>query len=199
MAIEARDTGWIIRDTRKGVQVAAIRTGDDGAPRIRTPGKLSAELIGGERLIEAFIETHPLIEDKIASGEGVRGQFTDSQIAERVLLKGIDIGLCILPIHDGFVTTAGDEIVLETLMNDAFSEVTGHTAVIKPETFDLSVIPDAGKHKPHWSTRSDGTVERDGTLEGKAAAFSQIVSGAAIYCFRSVAAGDIVGVIRAGD
>ena len=105
-------------------------------------GKLSSELLSGERLIQAFIETHPLIRDKIASGEGVRGQFVDSQVAERILLRGIDIGLCILPIHDGFITTTGDEFVLERLMNDAFREITGCTAMLKPESFDLSVLPD---------------------------------------------------------
>ena len=140
-------------------------------------GKLSAELGDGDRLIQAFIAAHPLIEHKIASGEGVRGQFTDSQIAERILLKGIDIGLCILPIHDGFITTAGDEFVLEGLMNEAFTEVTGFNADIKPETFDLSVLPDAGKIKPYWITRSDGHVEQDGTVEGKATSFSRAVTG----------------------
>ena len=64
-------------------------------------------------MIQAFNETHPLLRDKIASGEGIRGQFVDSRVAERILLKGIDIGLCILPIHDGFITTKGDEFVLE--------------------------------------------------------------------------------------
>jgi hypothetical protein len=144
-------------------------------------GELSGELGGGERLLQAFAETHPLIEHKIASGEGVRAQFTDSRIAEKILLKGIDIDLCILPIHDGFITTAGDEFVLETLMNRAFQEVTGHNAKIKPETFDLSVLPDAGKNTPYWVTRSDGSVERDGMLEGKSTSFSQIVTKTALW------------------
>ena len=144
-------------------------------------GELSAELGGGDGLIQAFTNTHPLIKDKIASGEGVRGQFMDSQVAEKVLLKGIDIGLCILPIHDGFITTAGDQFILEKLMDEAFSEVTGYTAKIKPETFDLSILTDAGIVEPHWVTRSDGTVERDGTLEGKATSFSQAISGPALW------------------
>jgi hypothetical protein len=144
--------------------------------RIET-GELSAELGDGDRLIDAFAETHPLIKDKIASGEGVWGQFTDSRIAERILLKGIALGLCILPIHDGFITTAGDQFILEKLMDAAFSEVTGHNAKIKPETFDLSVLDNAGIDEPHWVTRSDGNVERDGPLEGKATSFSRVVSG----------------------
>jgi hypothetical protein len=143
--------------------------------------ELSGELGGGDRLIQAFAETHPLIKHKIASGEGIRGQFKESQIAENVLLKGLDLGLCILPVHDGFVTTAGDEIVLETLMNDAFSEVTGYTAKIKPESFNMSVLPDAGKHEPYWITRPDGTVEKNSPIEGEATSFSQIVTGQDIW------------------
>jgi hypothetical protein len=53
-------------------------------------GKLSSELLSGEHLLQAFIETHPLIRDKIASGEGVRGQFVDSQVAERILLRAAE-------------------------------------------------------------------------------------------------------------
>ena len=68
--------------------------------RIKT-GELSEELGGGEQLLQAFAETHPLIKGKIASGEGVRGQFTDSRIAEKVLLKGIDVGLCNGPGNEG--------------------------------------------------------------------------------------------------
>jgi hypothetical protein len=144
-------------------------------------GELSGELGSGDRLIQAFAETHPLIKHKIASGEGIRGQFMDSQVAEKVLLKGIDIDRCILPIHDGFITTAGDEFVLEGLMNEAFSEITRHNAKIKPEAFDLSVLPDAGNVKPYWVTRSDGYVERDDPLEGKATSFSRAVSGSALW------------------
>ena len=45
-------------------------------------GELSRELVGGEHLLRAFVEAHPLIRDKIASGEGVRAQFVDSRVAE---------------------------------------------------------------------------------------------------------------------
>ena len=144
-------------------------------------GQLSSELLSGERLIRAFNETHPLLRDKIASGEGIRGQFVDSRVAERILLKGIDIGLCILPIHDGFITTKGDEFVLESLMNDAFREITGRTAKLKPESFDLSVLPDDVGDGPRWITRPDGIVERDAPMEGKAIAYSEIISGESLW------------------
>ena len=163
----------IINCSSREEAIAAI----DG--RIRD-GELSEELMDGERIISAFEDAHPLIKDKIASGEGVRGQFMDSQVAERILLKGIKIGLCILPIHDGFITTTGDEFVLERLMNDSFREITGCTAMLKPESFDLSVLPDGVGDGPHWITRPDGSIEMDTHREGKATAYSQIVSGTSL-------------------
>ncbi len=55
----------------------------------------------------------------------------------RVRREIIDIGLCILPIHDGFITTERDVNTLEMFMNEAFQEIIGRTAKIKPEAFDL--------------------------------------------------------------
>ena len=40
-------------------------------------GQLSSELLSGERLIRAFNETHPLLRDKIASGEGSIGKLVN--------------------------------------------------------------------------------------------------------------------------
>jgi hypothetical protein len=40
----------------------------------------------------------------IYSEEGVRRLFIHSQVAERALLNGVDIGFWILPIPDGLIT-----------------------------------------------------------------------------------------------
>jgi hypothetical protein len=141
--------------------------------RIRT-GELSGGLESGQDLLEAFAKAHPQIKHKIASGEGVRGQFTESQIAEQVLLKGIGVGLCILPMHDGFITTKRHVDTLEELMNETFREVTGRSARIKPEAFDLSVLPHAGECATYFIRRPDGTIELNGPLEGKAIGFSTL-------------------------
>lgn len=90
------------------------------------------------------------------------------------MLKGIDLGMCILPIHDGFITTAGNVDTLEDMMNEAFREVTGHIAKIKPEAFDLSVLPHAKEYKTYFIRRPDGEVELNGPLEGKAISFSPL-------------------------
>jgi hypothetical protein len=59
--------------------------------------------------------------------------------------------------------------------------ITGRTARIKPESFDLAVLPDAGDAGPRWVTRPDGTVERDGPLEGKAVSYSRVFSGPSLW------------------
>jgi hypothetical protein len=66
-------------------------------------------------------------------------------------------------------------------MNEAFREVTGCTARLKPESFDLSVLPDAVGDGPHWITRPDGDTERDAPMMGKAIAYSEIVSGESLW------------------
>ena len=66
-------------------------------------------------------------------------------------------------------------------MNDAFREITGRTAKLKPESFDLSVLPDDVGEGPSWITRPDGIVERDAPREGKAIAYSEIISGESLW------------------
>jgi len=143
-------------------------------------GKLSTELGTGQKLLERFTQTHPLIKDKIASGDGVRGQFIDSQIAEKVLLKGISLNLCILPIHDGFITTKGDQHLLLSIMKKSFREVTDAATMIKPESFNLSVL-DNDKGDDYWITRLDNTQQFNGPLEGKAIAYAQAISKESLW------------------
>jgi hypothetical protein len=92
------------------------------------------------------------------------------------------MGLCILPIHDGFITTRGDEFLLERLMNEASREITGHTAKIKPESFDLSLLHhDDDNNGAHWTTRPDGNVERDTPMAGKAIDYSEVILGRSLW------------------
>ena len=63
-------------------------------------------------------------------------------------------------------------------MNEAFREVTGHTARLKPESFDLSVLLDGVGEGVHWITAPfpNGTVERDTPVIGKATSYSEVIS-----------------------
>jgi hypothetical protein len=126
-------------------------------------GKLSAALGDGETLLEAFEQKHPLIKDNIARGKGVRSMFTESQIAEQILLKGMEIDLCILPIHDGFIMIKQHMDVLEGLMDEAMMKVIGHSTYIKPELRDLSKIPHVLEYIEHLNRQSEGKVETNGS------------------------------------
>ncbi len=143
-------------------------------------GGLSRELISGQKIIEQFIQLHAPIKDKLASGEGIKGHFIDSQIAERILLKGIDADLCILPIHDGFITTTRDIPILKHWMLEVFEEVTGHQVKVKPETFNLSIIDCLGQITPYWIAYSDNHYERNGHKQGKATAYSVMLNKQAL-------------------
>ena len=52
-------------------------------------------------------------------------------------------------------------------MDEAFEKVTGYKALSKPETFQLSVLEKKRTNKPYWITRPDGSIERNGDIEGK--------------------------------
>ncbi|MCH6568106.1 MAG: hypothetical protein IH801_07060, partial [Nitrospinae bacterium] len=69
--------------------------------------KLSPKLISGKKLIDEFEQKHPLIKNKIASGEGVFGQFIDSQIAEKVILSlyGIIVALYLIRFSKTLLNT----------------------------------------------------------------------------------------------
>lgn len=82
----------------------------------------------GQGLLRAFRKMHEPISDMIASAHGTKAQFSDSEIAERVMLKGLEDDLCILPVHDSFIVRAGSESDLRRYMAEAFEEVLGQTA-----------------------------------------------------------------------
>lgn len=139
-------------------------------------GQLSPGLEDGSRLIDSFIIKHKPIADYIASGEGVRLQFIDSQIAESVMLKGLERNVCILPMHDGFITRVKHETELQELMQDAFREITGYEIQIKPEPIYPRLIEPGLKEMEPFVIDSDGTNKRLEEFTGnEATGYSSIV------------------------
>lgn len=138
-------------------------------------GKLSSELIDGEQVLNAFKVKHAEISNFIASGEGMNLQFIDSQIAERVLLKGMEENVCILPIHDGFIANTGDESKLHQWMSEAFEEVTGESINIKLESIYLELIVKYNDAHDSSYIDEEGVEHKEPeTLEGKARSYSSI-------------------------
>jgi hypothetical protein len=76
---------------------------------------------------------HETIAKYFKTGFGLRAQFIDSQIAERVLLHFAKHSIPCLPIHDSFIMHHGYEAELDDEMRKAFKEVTGQEGAIKVE------------------------------------------------------------------
>lgn len=108
-------------------------------------GHFHHKLMSGKSVLEAFQAKHPLIAEYIATGHGVTLQFLDSQIAERILIKGIENNVCILPIHDGFITNTSNEQHLRVWMDEAFTEVMGAEITVKQDPIYLELLSNALK------------------------------------------------------
>jgi hypothetical protein len=72
--------------------------------------------------MDAIAERHEPIKEYFYSGEGVRLQFLDSCVAERVMLKMLDKGRVVLPVHDSFIMRIGLEKELSDAMEEALTE-----------------------------------------------------------------------------
>lgn len=74
-------------------------------------------------LVADLIEHHQEISEWFRLGKGLRLQRIDSEIAEGVLLRMVDQGVCCLPIHDGFIVPSSHTTTLRRAMVDAYTEV----------------------------------------------------------------------------
>lgn len=71
-------------------------------------------------LIDAFEAKHSPINGYFYSGVGRNLQFTDSKIAERVMLGALDKGFAVLPIHDSFISGWKRGLDLYLLMIESY-------------------------------------------------------------------------------
>lgn len=80
---------------------------------------------------QAIFTKHPLVKRIIGKARGLKYQWIDSQIAERVMLKLLDQGIVALPIHDSLIVIADYEANLRAAMLEAFAAVVGGIARLK--------------------------------------------------------------------
>ena len=73
-------------------------------------------------LIEAFKDRHKPISQYFMTREGIKLQYLDSQMAEKVLLHFSRMRYPILPVHDSFIIHHGLEQELKDCMNKAFRD-----------------------------------------------------------------------------
>lgn len=70
-------------------------------------------------------EEHPKIKQYFGSGRGVKLQYKDSQIAERVMLNLARDNIVCLPVHDSFIVRLSHQIDLHEEMDKAFRDIVG--------------------------------------------------------------------------
>lgn len=78
-----------------------------------------------QSLIDFIKEVHKPIADKFYSNQGIRLMNLDSQIAEKVILKGIENDICILSVHDSFLCKFEHHAKVMKFMLDAYKDVIG--------------------------------------------------------------------------
>jgi hypothetical protein len=78
-------------------------------------------------------QKHPLIENELSSGIGLKTQYIDSQIAEAVMLELLEQDVVVLRVHDSFIVPAGCQSALEASMKYHFNLLTGSTAIVEAE------------------------------------------------------------------
>lgn len=76
-----------------------------------------------DEVIQRFVDKHASIRDYFYSGEGVRFQYEDSRLAEKVLLKLIEQKSIALPVHDSFIIGHRWVPQLRQIMEQAFEEL----------------------------------------------------------------------------
>ena len=88
-------------------------------------------------LCEAILKKHQPIADKFFTGQGLRLQRIDSEIAEYVMLHFAKHDMPILPLHDSFLIRSGYEESLEQVMQEAFYHLVGSDVGIEEKKMAL--------------------------------------------------------------
>ncbi len=117
-----------------------------------------------QRFLDGIIEHHKPISTYFYSGEGIRLQRADANIAERVMLKFVAMGYPCLPIHDSFITFATLDDELGQIMETAAAEeaavtvpakrkyVAQYCGPIGPVTYDIGTLINGPEGK-NWLLR----------------------------------------------
>ena len=119
---------------------------NDEDNRFKSSG-LKLKSIGMTRtdLHELVLKRHPIIEPHLNTDIGLQLQFTESEIAFRVMRKMMhEHKVAVLPVHDSFLVRLGYEKHLQQEMADAFETVTGQKPVMKrdfPQTHPTFKLP----------------------------------------------------------
>ena len=128
--------GWVMpnqENMRKTVKIA-LNAMLNASEQLKRPPKAFRRKdcnCSWRELSAAILERHHLIADKFYTGQGLRLQKIDSDIAEYVMLHFAKYNMPILPLHDSFLIRSGYDSSLEEIMQKAFHHFVGSNIEIK--------------------------------------------------------------------
>lgn len=133
--IEAEEDPFAIRNcpfARKHLKLAALIV-LNASSRTSALQALNNYRLGIDtKAILNFFETHFVpISKYFYTGVGLELQYQDSTVAERVILRMMDLGAVVLPIHDSFIVRYSYVDELMTAMNEEFYRAFGHVTFLK--------------------------------------------------------------------
>ena len=111
---------------RKTIKKAfnAILNDEEGTYKLKAKDETVLGLSNDE-FHQKLKDTHPKIYQEIQSDIGLRLQKLDSDIAEDVLLQLTSLSIPCLPVHDSFIVTASNELLLIDLLKNTFRKYLG--------------------------------------------------------------------------
>jgi len=91
---------------------------------------------------------HPKIAKYFATGEGVKLQYIDSQIAEKVMLRLAKDNIVALPVHDSFIVRMSHINDLQKEMNKAYEEVLTAEAITDKKESIRKILEQQEQQRP---------------------------------------------------
>ena len=133
---EPYDLEGFDRDNQKLALLIMINA-DDEMPAIQA--MRAKGIRNAKSLVEAIKTRHALIKDYFFTGIGNSLMYKDSVLAEKVMLRMLDLGAAVLPIHDSFIVRNSYAAELEKVMIEEFESMFGREAKLKPKKTVLEV------------------------------------------------------------
>lgn len=78
-----------------------------------------------DKMLDAFIDTHPYLADSICADQGIKLMNVDSNITTHIINQFVALGKPILPIHDSYIVKTEDRQLLRSAMSKACVDVVG--------------------------------------------------------------------------
>jgi hypothetical protein len=131
------------RSYTKKLMLMAINAKNDKAAfaAFRSDRNRKKDWLGGSltddrlaHLLTSIRQKHPLIADDLGSDAGIEMMKDDSRITEHVIKRFTDRGVPVLTVHDSYIVHFHDHEILQQVLEEAFSIVTGMTGIRSERT-----------------------------------------------------------------